>query len=746
MKSIIATLVFVCYCLLGIAQNYIAPKLSAGTKMYMHEQKKNKGIEPTISSNCVYRLDAENNVYISSFIRVYPSFDESALKHTGAKVGTKAGNVWTVQIPNKNFDVFSRINGIEYIDLDVPMERHLDSARKFTRVDSVHQGILLPQPYTGKDVVVGVIDVGFDYSHPTFYDQSYQRYRIKRVWEQKTIGTPPQGFSFGSEYIDSASILNKHHDVVEETHGTHVAGIAAGSGVGGDTNTTRYRGMAYKSEIVMVGIFPSAAHWLNSGLTDMIDGMNYIYNYAASVNKPAVVNLSWGGPIGPKDGKSLFSEACNNLTGNGKIFVVSGGNNGQNKLHLQKTFTTTDTIVRTISTFSNNLSEKRNLIDIWGDTSKTFCIELSLYSGINKIDSTTNICIDNTVHDFNLIGTNGDTCFVNISSSDSEYNGKPHILVQLYSRVTNSLCIRLKGTSGKVNMWQGFVLDTHGYYGTFSQLSYPWAVNGDVNMTISDMVTTSSAIGVAAYNSKPVYKAIDGANYSYPGYQKGRIALFSSLGPTADGRKKPDIAGPGLALASSINSLDTTYYSNGSDYTSVVSNFVSPQNGATYAYAVAAGTSMSCPAVSGIIALLLEINHYLKPADVLQILSQTAIKDVYTTATPNGNIWGAGKVNAYKAIKSTLTFNGITHVGQSNQNVLVYPNPSNGNYKVFLESDKSSQLVLTDISGNICLVKNIVGGNQGSTIDLDVQQFASGTYLLQIKNDSGNEFVKLVKQ
>jgi subtilisin family serine protease len=295
-------------------------------------------------------------------------------------------------------------------------------------------------------------------------------------------------------------------------------------------------------------------------------------------------------------------------------------------------------------------------------------------------------------------------------------------------------------------MWQGFVLDTHGYYGTFSQLSYPWAVNGDVNMTISDMVTTSSAIGVAAYNSKPVYKAIDGANYSYPGYQKGRIALFSSLGPTADGRKKPDIAGPGLALASSINSLDTTYYSNGSDYTSVVSNFVSPQNGATYAYAVAAGTSMSCPAVSGIIALLLEINHYLKPADVLQILSQTAIKDVYTTATPNGNIWGAGKVNAYKAIKSTLTFNGITHVGQSNQNVLVYPNPSNGNYKVFLESDKSSQLVLTDISGNICLVKNIVGGNQGSTIDLDVQQFASGTYLLQIKNDSGNEFVKLVKQ
>jgi hypothetical protein len=65
---------------------------------------------------------------------------------------------------------------------------------------------------------------------------------------------------------------------------------------------------------------------------------NYVFNYANLVNKPAVANLSWGCPLGPRDGTSLFSQACNNLVGPGKIFVLSGGNNGNNNIHLKKTY------------------------------------------------------------------------------------------------------------------------------------------------------------------------------------------------------------------------------------------------------------------------------------------------------------------------------------------------------------------------------------------------------------------------
>src|SRR6185437_5036148 len=113
------------------------------------------------------------------------------------------------------------------------------------------------------------------------------------------------------------------------------------------------------------------------------DGMNYIYNYAASVGKPAVVNLSWGATIGPHDGNSLFSQACDALTGPGKIFVCAAGNNGEDTVHLGKTFSPTDTAVSTFVTFSPYLAayNRQTWVDIWGDTGSSFCVSLRLYNG-----------------------------------------------------------------------------------------------------------------------------------------------------------------------------------------------------------------------------------------------------------------------------------------------------------------------------------------------------------------------------
>ena len=51
--------------------------------------------------------------------------------------------------------------------------------------------------YKGKNVVVGIIDIGFDYNHPSFYD-GQGNCRIKRVWEQNKLGTPPTGYNYGN--------------------------------------------------------------------------------------------------------------------------------------------------------------------------------------------------------------------------------------------------------------------------------------------------------------------------------------------------------------------------------------------------------------------------------------------------------------------------------------------------------------------------------------------------------------------
>ena len=75
----------------------------------------------------------------------------------------------------------------------------LDKARYGTRVDSVHAGFNLPQPFHGEGVLVGVLDWGFDYTHPMFYDTALTTSRIRAVWDQyRQAGPPPSGYRYGT--------------------------------------------------------------------------------------------------------------------------------------------------------------------------------------------------------------------------------------------------------------------------------------------------------------------------------------------------------------------------------------------------------------------------------------------------------------------------------------------------------------------------------------------------------------------
>lgn len=728
------------------------PQLSASAQLYLWKIEQSGNTDKSIFPENVYRLDAAGNTYVNTMIQVYPGFTDAPLKALGVKVGTKAGNIWTAQVPQNKIKDFIKVQGIKYIEMDQPAAPQLDSARKFTKVDSVHGGYGLPQAYNGNNVVIGIIDAGFDYTHPTFYDTSFAAYRVKRVWEEKTIGTPPASYAYGAEYQDSLSIVNKGYDIYTGTHGAHVAGIAGGSGLcGPGGSTSRYRGVAYKSDLVFVGIYPTSAYWLNTGMADMLDGINYTFDYAASVSKPAVANLSWSCPLGPRDGNSLFSQACNNLVGPGKIFVLSGGNNGGKRIHLQKTFTSTDSAVHTVVTLPVVNSKSVNWIDVWGDTAKPFRVRFSTYFGSTRIDSCVKISLDNTVHQIKLKTNTGDTCFITVSTVASEFNSKPHMLIQIYNRTaTNKVMMSLYGQSGTIDAWQGLVDKTTGYYGTFIKNVFTFASDGDLIMQPGDLASTENSIAVAAYTSKPSFTNVSGATLSYSGYTKGAIANFSSIGPTADGRLKPEITGPGMALASSINIVDSTYLSGGSNYNTVVSQYVSPLNGRTYSYAMAGGTSMSGPAVAGIVALLLEVSPTLTPAQVKYLLKLSAITDSYTGVIPaNGSTtWGWGKANAYKAVQLLLQGVGIHHLENTNLNCIVFPNPTANNYSIEYVAEKQETIDITvnDISGKT-LIKtswDVIPGNNKKS--LDIADRSAGVYFTNLQSKTGKAVVKIIKQ
>ena len=723
--------------------------LSAPTLQYLSRVK--KAGKDQFLPEYVYKI-INGKRYISAMIKVGADVDQAALDAMGVFVGTRAGNIWTVQVPQDKVEAFTQVQGVAWIDMDLPIVPLLDSARKQTRADSAQRGIYLPMPYTGKNVVAGIIDAGFDYNHTTFYDTNRGQYRIKRVWNQKTMGTPPSGYAYGQELTDTNAMKAVGYDTTITSHGTHVAGIVAGSGVDGSVGG-KYRGFAYEADIVMVGIMPSPLQWINTGVSDVVDGMNYIYHYATTVGKPAVVNLSWGSTLGPHDGNSLFSQATDFLTGPGKIFVCAAGNNAQDTVHLQKTFTLTDTIIHTFVNFSPYLdtAHRTTYVDVWGDTVSSYCMNVRLYNGAVAIDSTGWVCVSATgSQDFNLIGSNGDTCMVTITTVATEFNGKPHAFIYLHSKVHDNICLSTRGY-GRINMWEGYVLPPTGYYGTLSGNGYAFATSGDAEYTVSDIGSTRSALTVGAYTTKVSFRNISGATYSFTGAVRGKLAGFSSHGPTADGRIKPDITAPGLGVTSAISSYDPGFLSTGSEYSSLIQSHPDAASGRNAGYGIFAGTSMASPCASGIVAMMLQQNPSLTPDEVKTIINATAIKDTFTSVTlpaTGTNLWGHGKINAYKALRYMVGNLSVASQGADVMDCVLYPNPGHGTFTLSYTGKAADQLDICvyDLTGRMvyCNAWSVQPGSNRR--DLDLTNLPKGTYLTKVSSLAGSHNIKTIIQ
>ncbi|MFE6839476.1 S8 family serine peptidase [Streptomyces sp. NPDC057705] len=107
-----------------------------------------------------------------------------------------------------------------------------------------------------------------------------------------------------------------------------------------------------------------------------------------------------------------------------------------------------------------------------------------------------------------------------------------------------------------------------------------------------------------------------------------KIADFSSHGSTPDGRPKPDVAAPGVAIASARAA------GTGKPADVVAPGFINKS-----------GTSMATPHVAGLAALILDKNDTLTP---------TAVRKLIITNTPGPipNVW-YGRIDALAAVTAT---------------------------------------------------------------------------------------------
>lgn len=683
-----------------------------------------KWIETNLQNFPIYKV--ENVFCLSTVAKVNRHFDANL---SGVFVGSKVGNIATIKIPLENIHSNFSIEGVNYLETASRIQKSMNEMIVDTRVDSVWQGFDLPEGFTGKNVLIGITDWGYDYEHPMFMDTSLSYSRIRAAWDHfKLSGTPPNGMNYGAVYNNPEALLEAKSDTFGvygyATHGSHVAGIAAGSGAG-----TQYRGVAFESEYLLNSI------QLDVG--SAIDAFVWMKNVADEDNKRLVINMSWGlYYIGSLDGNSFLSQVINDLSDEGVVFVTSGGNNGSRNFHIKKDFDN-DTITTRVNFDMGSANPEMwgQCISMWGEEGIPFNVQLIIQNnsggilGSSEIINTQNHVgyFDSTI----VIGNN--TIEYNFTVENQHpFNNRSFMQLRVAQPISAyRVVLKSFAASGVVHYWNVVELSNGvGNWGVPFTSIGAHGVSGDNEYGIGEPASTKNAITVAAHTSQ---------TENFQGViSTGNIATFSSKGPLYNGDMKPDISAPGVNVVSSIN----PYYTG--SFSAVASTTF---NDNTYNFAAFSGTSMSAPAVAGVCALILEANPTLSPSQVKEIIKSTARQDDKTGAiTSLGSpVWGMGKLNARLALDLALKTEGLlTSISSQNleNNLVVFPNPATHEVSFLFHDKVKEQMSVNFYNLEGKLVKSATISNVKNQID--IQDLAKGIYFIHFVDSKNTNAIKLL--
>jgi minor extracellular serine protease Vpr len=612
-----------------------------------------------------------NGYRIAVLCKVTKAFDKAQAIRDGIDVGTVIGSIATLRIPLEMLQEDFSYPGIDYLEVAEKIGPTLHEAVKDVRADQVHRGAGLPQPYTGEGVIIGVVDWGFDYTHPMFYDTALTATRILAAWDQvKRIGTPPDGFAHGAVYAGADELATAQHDTISpltDYHGTHVAGIAGGGGGG-----TIYRGVGFGSDLLF--------SQMRNDVTSAIDAFQWMYDIAQAKGKRLVINNSWGNyRLFPLDGTSLMSQAIDAFSDLGVVFVFSAGNNGDINFHLKKTFNEDSVRTRVMGfNYASDPDLWGQSVGMWGDPGQSFAAQVRILNAQNQEVVRSNLWSTTTAQAYldTFIVAGPDTIVIRVTAEDAHpLNGRPQMNFDI--RNTNTALktiLYMSAESGTVHAWNTrytiYGIGNWGYGFTAPTAGYAL---GDRNYGIGHPAVTGSVITTAAHET----------NFA--------LTNFSSYGPRMDDVQKPDISAPGSQIVSSFSSFSSTNF---------IPEASTMFNGRLYEFVRLSGTSMSAPMVTGVVALLLEADPTLTPAAVKQIVADNARLDNHTgNIPPQGHVrWGHGKLDALNILLSL----GNTSVGEDiDAPFSVYPNPASAILYADKALDGGEEFTLSTIDGRI---------------------------------------------
>jgi len=552
--------------------------------------------------------------------------DLSGVEALGGRIGSVIGDIATIDLPLNAVGALSQLPNIIYVEAARQVRSRLDVSVPATGATALRGGT--PPNWTGltgKGVIVGIVDSGIDLNHADFKDPSGKS-RVLFLWDQATSGKPPSGFTNGNECTKTMIDARSCSEVDPDGHGTHVAGIAAGSGsaTGNGLPPFRYVGMAPQADLIVVSLDVTG-----STDTAVLDGISYIQSKASALGRASVVNLSLGGDLGPHDGTSNFQRGLDNASGLGKVIVGAAGN--ENGANIHASGIVTQSSATTVG-FTLPAGDNDEILDLW-------------YPGADQIG----ISLSNGTCTTPVVNPGGASPFdtpcgmIQISSSEiNPDNGDREIAVVLQrgsrpltTGAWRAILSGIKITNGRFDGWFQF--------SGSSASSAQFTDHIDNSITLTDVATATQPIAVAAYTTKISWTSLAGpVRDPDPTATVGEIAPFSSLGPRRSCSRtalcpkiqKPEITAPGKWIISSLSE-----------------NAPRPDPAAIDpdgVHVAHEGTSMSAPHVTGAVTLLLQAAPNATANQVKNALTTTASSDTFTKTVPN-NAWGYGKLNVQAA-------------------------------------------------------------------------------------------------
>lgn len=562
-----------------------------------------------------------------------------------------AGNLLLLSVPADSVESLRKSGLYQFVLKPKRAFATLNTSRPYIGADKVLPGENhVPDiiPYTGKGVVIGIIDCGIDPRHITFRDATGNS-RVKAYIFTEGSSETADGMLHIYNYLTPEEIESSPVDPSEGGHGTHTASTAAGAWKG-----NQYMGIAPDAELVLVG---TGAEIYDD---EIIHGMKAVSDYGLSVGKPTVMSLSLGAPNGPRDGTSPVGLISESIARRGHIICFSAGNDGQRGSAIFRNFSSDSTTVR--SMFQRYHAGDKHLIglDAWSSDSceAEFQIIIThrdkiMYSG----PWFTPARLAEMGGKITLLSTD------DVSEAMPELHnwlkGELSLEMGVY-RPNGRFFIRLEGEIEEFlpgdNPMLAFAIrspqgaDMRIYadacYNTLVSWDNPDFMYGMKTENISDFATSPHVIGVGMINGRESVTTMAGETVTLQQMKYGGLNEpnnYSSYGTTIDGRILPQILAPGSLIVAALYP----------EAPGMESHYVCDTilNGKRYVWGYDSGTSMSSPTVAGTIALWLEAVPTLQPADIEDILSHASNGEVLDKF-PNQSAYGC--IDAYQGIKYAI--------------------------------------------------------------------------------------------